>query len=67
MEREGCQCECLKIPRVCFDPSDEELVTYLPYTNNQGKASPMQSSNDTVGDLRRGLMPWEVLKDDNPY
>ncbi|XP_017252105.1 NAC domain-containing protein JA2-like [Daucus carota subsp. sativus] len=67
MDREGCQCECLKIPGVCFDPSDEELVTY--YLTEKIEGRPLQC-NHLMTELQiydDDLMPWEVLKDDNPY
>ncbi|XP_017252092.1 NAC domain-containing protein 71-like [Daucus carota subsp. sativus] len=67
MDREGCQCECLKIPGVCFDPSDEELVTY--YLKEKIEGRPLQC-NHLMTQLQiydDDLMPWEVLKDDNPY
>ena len=67
MEREGCQCECLKIPGVCFDPSDEELVTH--YLTEKIEGRPLQC-NHLMTELQiydDDLMPWEVLRDDNPY
>lgn len=68
MEREGCNvCKCLKIPGVCFDPSDEELVAYYLTEKIQGR--PLQC-NHLMTELKiydDDLMPWEVLKDDNPY
>ncbi|WOH14760.1 hypothetical protein DCAR_0934283 [Daucus carota subsp. sativus] len=67
MEREGCQCECLKIPGVCFDPSDEELVAYYQTEKIEGR--PLQC-NHLMTELpvyHDDLMPWELLKDDNPY
>ena len=43
MEREGCVCECLKIPGVCFDPSDEELVAY--YLTEKIEGRPLQCNH----------------------
>ena len=67
MEREGCVCDCLKIPGVCFDPSDQELVVY--YLTEKIEGRPLQC-NHLMTELQMyddHLMPWEVLKDDNPY
>lgn len=68
MEREDCGvCRCLKIPGMCFDPSDEELVTH--YLKEKVEGRPLRC-NHLMTELQiyhDDMMPWEVIKDDNPY
>ncbi|KAK1370167.1 hypothetical protein POM88_036259 [Heracleum sosnowskyi] len=68
MEREGCRiCACLTIPGMCFNPSDEELLAF--YLKHKIEGRPLQC-NHLITELqiyRDDLMPWEIIKDDNPY
>ncbi|KAK1371463.1 hypothetical protein POM88_037555 [Heracleum sosnowskyi] len=68
MEREGCgMCRCLMIPGMCFDPSDEQLLAF--YLTQKIEGRPLQC-NHLITELQiyhDHLMPWEIIKDDNPY
>ncbi|KAK1371441.1 hypothetical protein POM88_037533 [Heracleum sosnowskyi] len=68
MEREGCgMCRCLMIPGMCFDPSDEQLLAF--YLTQKIEGRPLQC-NHLITELQiyhDDLMPWEIIKDDNPY
>lgn len=65
---DGCRvCRCLKIPGMCFDPSDEQLVAY--YLKEKIEGRPLQC-NHLMTELQiyhDDMMPWEIIKDDNPY
>lgn len=67
MEREDCGvCRCLKIPGMCFEPSDEQLVAGFLKEKIEGR--PL-SCNHIMTELQiyhDDMMPWEIIKDDNP-
>ncbi|KAK1388764.1 hypothetical protein POM88_016942 [Heracleum sosnowskyi] len=68
MEKEGCRiCICLTIPGMCFNSSDEQLFSF--YLKQKIEGRPLQC-NHLITELQiyhDDLMPWEIIKDDNPY
>ncbi|KAK1370113.1 hypothetical protein POM88_036205 [Heracleum sosnowskyi] len=69
MAREDCRicCVCLTVPGLCFNPSDEQLIAF--YLKHKIEGMPLQC-NHLITELQiyhDDLMPWEIIKDDNPY
>ncbi|KAK1388765.1 hypothetical protein POM88_016943 [Heracleum sosnowskyi] len=68
MEKEGCRiCVCLTVPGMCFNSSDEQLLAF--YLKQKIEGWPLQC-NHLITELQiyhDDLMPWEIIKDDNPY